>query len=83
MSVLKTQLEDGINIALKWFHKNQMKTNPSKFQFIVSKNRTSDDDIELAISNEVMKPVSGVKLLGVTIDDKMSFGEHISRLHAK
>ena len=44
------------------------------------KNRTTDDDIELAISNEVMKPVSVVKLLGVTIDDKMSFDEHISRL---
>ena len=50
-----------------------MKANPSKFQFIVFKNRTTDDDIELAISNEVMEPVSVVKLLGVTIDDKMSF----------
>ena len=72
-----------MNIALKWFHKNQMKANPSKFQFIVFKNRTTDDDIELAISNEVMKPVSVVKLLGVTIDDKMSFDEHISRLCIK
>ena len=83
LSVLKTQLEDGMNIALKWFYKNQMKANPSKFQFIVFKNRTTDDDIELAISNEVMKPVSVVKLLGITIDDKMSFDEHISRLCIK
>ena len=83
LGVLKSQLEDSMKIALKWFHKYQMKANPSKFQFIVLKNCTTDADIELAISNEVMKPVSGVKLLGFTIDDKMYFDEHISSLCIK
>ena len=60
-----------------------MKANTDKFQFIVFKKHLIDDDIEICISNETIKPVSQVKLLGVTIDDKMTFDDHVANICAK
>ena len=57
-----------------------MKANPSKFQTIIFKHRSNEAICELNISNDTIKPVSCVKLLGVTLDDKLCFDDHISRL---
>ena len=80
MNVLKEQLEANAKLALDWFAENQMKANPSKFQTIIFKHRSNEAVCELNISNDTIKPVSCVKLLGVTLDDKLCFDDHISRL---
>ena len=63
--------------ALKWFENNHMKANPSKFQAILFKCR-KDEVFDLDIGDELIKPVSLVKLLAVFIDDNLSFNEHVS-----
>ena len=80
MNVLKEQLEANAKLALDWFAENQMKANPSKFQTIIFKHHSNEAICELNISNDTIKPVSCVKLLGVTLDDKLCFDDHISRL---
>ena len=57
-----------------------MKANPSKFQSIVFKTLRKENDIELRLCNETINNVPCVKLLGVMIDDKMCFDEHVSKL---
>ena len=54
-----------------------------KFQAIVFKCRKNEKVLDLNISDELIKPVSLVKLLGVLIDDNLSFNEHISKLCVK
>ena len=79
MNILKINLEKSANLALKWFEK----ANPSKFQAILFKCRKNEEVFDLNIGDELIKPVSLVKLLGVLIDDNLSFNEHVSKLCAK
>ena len=70
-------------LALKWFENNHMKANPSKFQAILFKCHQNEEVFDLNIGDELIKPVSHVKLLGVLIDDNLSFNEHVSKLCVK
>ena len=83
MNILKINLEKRANLALKWFASNHMKANPSKFQVILFKCRKNEEVFDLNIGDELIKPVSRVKLLGVLIDDNLSFNEHVSKLCVK
>ena len=51
--------------------------NPDKYKLIIS-NR--DKDLSIIIDNDVIECSRSVKLLGVTIDNKLDFNEHISKL---
>ena len=63
--------------AVKWFEVNGMQANPSKFQFMVMSNGTVDKDcISICINESLLKPGSHVKVLGVTLDDRLTFNEH-------
>jgi len=80
-NVVKHVLEKSSNIAIKWFAENNMKANPSKFQaMVLSRNNT---DISFNVGDTVIIPTDCVKLLGVNIDNKLSFNQHISQLSKK
>ena len=65
--------------AVKWFEINGMQANPSKFQFMVMSNGSVDKEcISLSVNESILKPESHVKVLGVTLDDRLTFTEHIS-----
>ena len=87
MNILKINLEKSLNLALKWFENNHMEANPSKFQAILfkcRKNKIENEEVfYLNVSDELIKPVFLVKLLGVVIDDNLSFNEHVSKLCVK
>ena len=58
-----------------------MIANPDKFKAIMITKRGSDTSgIELKINNEVIHTQKEVTLLGVTIDYKLSFAPHISKI---
>ena len=83
MNILKIHMKKSANLALKWFENNHMKANPSKFQAILFKCRKNEQIFYRNIGDELIKPVSLVKLLGVLIDDNLSFNEHVSKLCVK
>ena len=61
-----------------------MIVNPDKFQAIVVKrNNKMKDSYSLNINQEVINSENCVKLLGVKIDNKLSFKKHISALVKK
>ena len=61
-----------------------MIVNPDKFQAIVVKrNNKMKDSYFLNINQEVINSANCVKLLGVEIDNKLSFEKHISTLVKK
>ena len=55
----------------------------AKFQAILFKCRKNEEVFDLDIGDELIKPVSLVKLLGVLIDDNLRFDEHVSKLCVK
>ena len=70
--------------AIDSFVSNEMIVNPDKFQAIaVKRNNKIKDSYSLNLNQEVMNSENSVKLLGVEIDNKLSFEKHISTLVKK
>ena len=73
-------LENDTNILIKWFSNNYLKLNAEKCHLLISKH---SKDIHINVENEVIECENSVKLLGVTIDNKLNFNEHISNIYKK
>ena len=58
---------------------NYLKANPDKSQLLV----TSKDEVSIKIDDTNIKSSSSKKLLGVLIDNKLTFNEHVSKLYKK
>ncbi len=82
LDVVKKSLEAAASEALAWFRANCMQANPEKFQVILF-SRQNVQSFEVVIENYVIKAERCVKLLGVQIDTKFSFDDHIAVLCKK
>ena len=71
-------LQSDLKIVLKWFKDNQMMANPGKFQFMILSKNTINESI--VIGNKTIESSKSVKLLGLTIDNKLNFGIHINNI---
>ena len=69
---LLTTLKKDIDILLKWFHDNY-----DKCHLLVSNH---GQDISLMIGKELIKGSKSVKLLGIIIDNKLNFTEHVTKV---
>ena len=69
-------LEKSTNDLFKWYSDNQMKVKPEKCNLIVN----SADDISLNLNDNSIKCSESVRLLGVQIDNKLTFKGHVSSL---
>ena len=65
-------------ITIQWMSDNGMQANPSKFQFmLISSTELGEVEIEID-ENTIIKSEPSVKALGVIIDNKLKFSEHVS-----
>ena len=64
------------------FNNNGMKANANKFQcmFLNSNPFSSDVNQTLCVNNSVLNSQQSIKLLGVHIDRKLSFTEHVNHI---
>ena len=70
--------------AIDWFKINEMIVNPDKFQAtVVTKNCRMKDSYSLNINEQTINSEDCVKLLGIEIDNTLSFEKHISNLCKK
>ena len=77
---LVKDLENDANIAISWLRNNKMIANPDKFQCIILSKNKADNIVEVNIKDQKVPSQTSVKLLGITIDNKLNFNEHISKL---
>ena len=77
-TVLKNLKHDRINVS-KWFKVNSMKANPKKFQFMILGKGTRQT-ITLNINNIKIRVSQNVELLGLIIDHRLTFKDHINKL---
>ena len=78
-SLLQCLYEDT-SILLKWFKDNHLQMNPDKCKLLIS---NKSKDISLILENETIECSNSVKLLGITIDNKLDFNEHVCKLCKK
>ena len=69
-------ITNDTRMAMKWFKLNEMVANLDKFQLIFF-GLKEDHELSIEINGDVMKMSDTVKLLGVTIDSKLRFNEHV------
>ena len=76
-SILDNRKHDTKTI-LKWFRINSLKANPGKFQFMIHGKKCNK--VTLIINSIVINESNAVELLGITIDDMLTFNEHTNNL---
>ena len=72
LDLLKT-LENETSVILNWFRVNVMKSNDDKCQ----------DSVCVTLGKETIKNSNSVELLGIKIDAKLNFTEHVTDLCKK
>ena len=76
-------LEQESQSAVSWFKQNAMIVNAYKFQAIILDKKESEAKYKLTIDNNDTKSTKSVRQLGITIDDRLRFVQHISNLRSK
>ena len=69
-------LQNSSKSMFDWFENNRMRANPEKSDLILTKPNT----IETQICGEIINSTEIVKLLGINIDNKLTFEQHVDSL---
>ena len=69
-------IEHASSVLFNWCLNNGMKPNPDKYHFL----HTAKDDLTIKIDQCEIKGSKKEKLLGVTIDNKLTFEPHVKNL---
>ena len=74
------KLSNDTYIVLNWLRVNSMVANSGKFQIMFLGSKIDNSKITFAIENKQIKCKREVKLLGITIDEKLTFTKHIANI---
>ena len=74
---LVKDIELDANILVQWFQENYLKLNTDKCHLLISNH---DESVFVNVGNDAIQCNKTVKLLGILIDNKLDFSEHISKL---
>ena len=80
--VVASSLEEDMSKSMSWFKTNQMVVNASKFQVILF-GLNSNENIILKVGGCSIDVANNVTLLGDTIDSKLKFNQHVSKICQK
>ena len=75
-----SNLQVDSETLLNWFNDNFFKLNADKCKLLVTNH---EDEVSIKIGRETIKGKKSVKLLGVKIDNKLNFKEHVSDICKK
>jgi hypothetical protein len=84
-----SELENTANTELKkistWARGNKFRFNDkkSKILLMTRRKRKSREDFEVYLNNKLLRQVKTIKYLGIIIDNKLTFREHITQATEK
>jgi hypothetical protein len=71
-------------MAANWYEDNLLLANKDTFQVMtVKRNQKTMSNITLKVNNEEIQQNSVLKLLGISIDDKLNFTDHVKTVCIK
>jgi hypothetical protein len=84
-SILVDKLKKSFLETKQFCEAHDLTINAAKTQFIIFKSRSKKlpSDIQIDLDGCIIKPVNTVKLLGVTLDNHLTFGVHINNVVKK
>ena len=80
VDALIESLVNDTSTLIEWFNDNYFKMNADKCHLLVTKH---DDDVSVVIDGKTIKGEKSIKLLGINIDNKLDFNDHVSNLCKK
>ena len=80
LNTLLRNLNVDTSILVKWFKDNNFKMNPDKCKLLVTNHGS---EVSLKVDGETITCSNSVKLLGITVDNKLDFNEHVSLICSK
>ena len=75
-----SKIENESSNLLDWIGFNGLKANPDKFHLLLS---DPNKDLSIIVDGFEIENSNSQKLLGITIDNKLSFDEHVSSICTK
>ena len=76
---LSRKATDTLTKIMKWIDANKLSLNLNKTSYIIFSNKPIND-LKIKINNIELNRAANAKILGLTIDDKLTFKEHINNL---
>ena len=76
------RLENDSSISIQWFAYNFVKLNANKCHLLI-RGRSSHQKVKVNVGGSIMENSEEEELLGVVIDERLSFETHISKLCKK
>ena len=85
ISTLQSSLQLCLNLSNMWLEKNGLMLNAlkSKSMLIHSSRRHPKDSLQLSVDGKVVEQVRCFKFLGVTINDTLTWSDHIDKVCCK
>ena len=80
IDLLLESLWKDTSILMGWFKDNYLQMNADKCNLLICNH---NKDVSIILDNEIIDCSNSVKLLGITVDKKLNFCEHISKLCKK
>ena len=83
-SSVTSKLRDSARTATKWYDYNHLAGNLKKYQTMnISYSQDNSAAHVICVNNEEIKTVESLNLLGVIIDSKLNFTDHITSICKK
>ena len=80
---VKQKIEETLSRAQTWFSENSLKINPTKSEVMIF-GMKNNNHIDIAVQEngqaKLIKTTSKMKILGVIIDDKLSWESHVKKI---
>ena len=75
---LYTVMNSDLGMLSNWYMANKLSLNAAKSQYVLFKNnRPIENNYQILMNNEIIKQTKTAKFLGITIDEGMTWQEHI------
>ena len=71
--------EELVNVN-KWLQDNKLFLNYNKTNYLIFSRKRNKPNITFTINGHILKQQHSIKYLGITIDDKISWNPHITKL---
>ena len=77
---LQNRVQNSLEDAQRWFVENSLKINPVKTDLVLVRHRQRHTllNFEVIFGAAKIKPSASVKILGVAVDNSLTFDDHVS-----
>ena len=83
LNILRTTMEDDMQLVSEWLIANCLTLNITKTYYIIFTTKDIPDNLQINVGQHILERQNSGKFLGVVLDDKLTFKEHLNTVIAK